>query len=239
MIADTTNQIPELHGIIFIDCWEESQSKEKKKALDEFYQLIVDRTVRYKFKCAVNSAVNIALDMNDHSVFNTFNKYAWGSHYETSPYIKARRDQLLATLCQYTSRSATDPLTTSKIIQNNFLNSGRGMLLLDTLDLIFHNDLFLNSECKNWLIVGQSWQNCVHNNHMGLKQFAKLSNEFDINFYATDYSFLKDSGGCANDNDFVDDTLSWTRIIKFGYQLMPDKSAVSQFPLLRYRYFHI
>ena len=236
MIVETVNQIPELHGIIFIDCWEEACSTEKKQTIDNFYQLLVDCTSQYKFKCVVNSSIGMALDLRDPSVFNTFQKYSWGPAAETSLFVKTRRDQLLANLCRYAGRDPDNPLTTSKIIQDHFLDNG--VLLLDGLDLIFHNDLFCNSECKNWLVVGQTWQMCVHDNNMGLKQFTKLSQDFGLNFYATDYSFLKDDGTCANDNDFVNDTLKWTRIMHFGYQLMPDNLNSNQFPMLRYKYYH-
>jgi hypothetical protein len=119
------------------------------------------------------------------------------------------------------------------------MQDGKGIVILDGLDLIFHNEWQLDSQCKNWLVVGQSWQNCVHNNNMGLKQFAKLSCNFDINFYATDYSFLKDNSICATANDFDQDMLNWNKIIGFGYQLLPDNSVVSRFPMLRYKYYHV
>lgn len=238
MIVNQTESIPELHGIIFIDCWEQAGSQENQKTLEKFYNNIVQQTQGYNFSWCVNASTGLALDINDPSINNTFSLYSWTQRPQETLYVRTRRDQLMATICQYSHRqTGLEPLTTSKIIQKKFFDAHRAILILDGLDLVFHNDWKCQKKCKNWLVVGQQWQYCVHENSMGLNQFSKLINEFDLNFYATDYSFLKENGDCANHQDFADDSLEWSVVPGLGYKLMPNNPG-HDFPFLRYKYFH-
>lgn len=238
MIVDQVEPMPELHGIIFIDCWEQAGTKQKQQQLEWFYNNLVNQTKKYNFSWCVNASTNLALDINDPSINNTFSIYSWLKLPQETVYVRTRRDQVMSTICQYShNQSGIKPLTTSRIIQKHFLDLHRGILILDGLDLVFHNDWKCLGKCKNWLVVGQQWQYCVHENSMGLKQFSQITKEFDLNFYATDYSFLKENGECADDYDFGNDYLKWSRVPNLGYKLMPSTDTPA-FPFLRYKYFH-
>jgi hypothetical protein len=70
---------------------------------------------------------------------------------------------------------------------------------------------------NHWYVVGQSWQMCVHNNDIGLKNLSKLPN---LSFYANLKSFLKINGNVVDHDDFVNDSMSWNFVPRFGYQLI-------------------
>ena len=70
---------------------------------------------------------------------------------------------------------------------------------------------------NHWYTVGQSWQMCVHDNDIGLKNLSTLSN---LSFYANLKSFLKINGNTVEHSDFDNDSMLWNFVPRFGYQLI-------------------
>ena len=81
------------------------------------------------------------------------------------------------------------------------------------LDISQHE---LGGSVDNWYVAGQTWQLCVHNNSIGLTQMSKSE---DFNFYADEFSFLKDPATRVSHEDFAEDRLNWKFFSDFGYQL--------------------
>lgn len=224
MITGFTDLIPELHGLILIDCWE--PSLQTSKVINQFYQDIIDNTVTNNFVCVVNSGNNILLDLNDHSFANLFyhhcnNRLTW-----LPEYLQQRHNRVIANSCRWAGQShinkESQSNSSSKLLHDHFLTQGRGVYIMDPLDLVFHSQLVLEGKVRNWLVVGCSWQMCVHNNGLGLNNLSELASRFNLNFYATDYSFLRaDNITKATQTDFESDELEWTMINNFGYHLVP------------------
>ena len=74
----------------------------------------------------------------------------------------------------------------------------------------------LNGAVTDWYVAGQTWQLCVHNNSIGLE---KMSGSSDFNFYADEFSFVKNPAVCVEHADFKTDHLKWRFHSGFGYQL--------------------
>jgi len=224
MITKSTDQVPELQGLILIDCWEPSQRNQP--IINQFYQNIIDSTTQHNFVCVVNSGNNILLDLTDHSFANLFHHHCNNRLTWLPEHLQQRHNRVIANSCRWAGQShintESQSNSSSRLLHDHFLTQGRGVYLMDPLDLVFHNQLVLSGQVKNWLVVGRSWQMCVHNNGLGLNNLAELSSRFSLNFYATDYSFLKeDNETTAGPAEFESDELEWLSVNNFGYQLVP------------------
>ena len=82
---------------------------------------------------------------------------------------------------------------------------------------IQHWEDFVCCETQQWYVAGQTWNMCVHNNDIGLKNMSNLPN---TNFYADQWSFLKDPCYPVLHNDFIQDDLEWQYLKWFGYKLL-------------------
>ena len=105
--------------------------------------------------------------------------------------------------------------------QQKFLhikNLPPSIFLITHEDFVYHTNVHLKGQYKNWLVVGQTWQMCTHDHALGLNHLSRLPG---MSFYATDFGFCKEHGGTAGYEDFVNDSLDWEHIENFGYRLIP------------------
>jgi len=49
---------------------------------------------------------------------------------------------------------------------------------------------------------------------------SRIAKKYPLNFYATDYSFCKLTEQTATREDFEQDSMNWSPIKDFGYQLL-------------------
>lgn len=72
---------------------------------------------------------------------------------------------------------------------------------------------------KNWLVVGLSWQRCVHTRPMGLIELGrKTTNE---QFYLDPQCILhENTQRTLNVTDFREDALMWQKVKGLGYRLV-------------------
>jgi len=220
MIVSQSTAVPEIHGLILLDCWEPPDGK---FFTDLFYVNLIDRLQGHDFKCVVNSASNNKLDTQDPSLINTLQLYSTPRLDATGvPMLDDsadfRRYKVVTNLLQFFVGNDV----TSALIKRYLLTPFPSVFLVSPEDLAYHASVYLHNTCKNWLVVGQSWQMCTHNHTLGLLNLAKLSHKYDLSFYATDFGFCKIVGGTAGYNDFENDSLQWERIENFsGCRLIP------------------
>jgi hypothetical protein len=113
--------------------------------------------------------------------------------------------------CVINAMTCADTQTLDPILESivaKFLHSTEK---LDEFIAIAHAN-----QINHWYVAGQSWQMCVHQNDIGLNNLSKLS---DLNFYSDFNSFLKIDGTVVRHDNFVNDTLSWKFVPRFGYHL--------------------
>ena len=94
LIAPYTEEIPEIHGVILIDCWEQPNWKPH---LSRFYQELVQKLAPLELQCVVNACYGNQIDLNgsnsDFSMINTMNLYCWhdqGKHHTDMIYNMIR-----------------------------------------------------------------------------------------------------------------------------------------------------
>jgi len=64
---------------------------------------------------------------------------------------------------------------------------------------------------NHWLVVGTTWQICVHLNDMGLCSFSTMMRQHpELNFYGASWGFLKHNLTTTTDEDFDTDLLTWS-----------------------------
>jgi hypothetical protein len=221
MIVGQSTMVPEIHGLILLDCWEPPDCK---FFTEKFYVNLIDRLQEYDFKCVVNSASNNKLDIQDPSLLNTLKIYSTpsiGSDNLPMPEnpIDNRRYKVVTNVLQF----FVGDEVTSALIKRYLLAPFPSVFLMNPEDLVYHASIHLQHTCKNWLVVGQSWQMCTHHHALRLPILAQLAHRYniDMSFYATDFGFCKVNGGTAEYNDFENDSLQWEHIENFGYKLLP------------------
>ena len=224
MITQSTDQVPELQGLILIDCWE--PTIQKSEHVNQFYQNIIDRTHQHNFVCVVNSANNVLIDMADLSMANLFHFHCNNQILSLPEHLQQRHNQVVANSSRWAHQirhpERSSHSTTSQLLHDHFFNDRRGVYLMRPLDIMFHNQIVLGGQVQNWLVAGKSWQFCMHKNDVGVDNLSEIAARFNVNFYATDFSLLKgDNQTTAKYEDFENDTLEWKQVENFGYQLMP------------------
>jgi hypothetical protein len=227
MITARIQDIPIIDGLILIDCAKVAADSHQIVRL--YYQQLIKLLSRFHFNCLVNSNIGIEIDYSDHSQLNTFNQYCWNNTIgQTS--IDPRQTEIIYNMIRFSRPGSY----TSNLIHNRLLDNERSIFLTTLEDFLYHVKTRLNDATKNWLVVGQSWNLCVHSNNLGLKNIAKLSQNCDLNFYAIDQGFCMKTNPVpavgseyiiptAGRQEFENNSLQWAEIPDFGYKLILQK----------------
>jgi hypothetical protein len=217
IVQYTGDAPPNFDGVVLIDCWHPRESEYKKQI---FFHRLCEFLRNIKGDCTqiINASAKLKLDYDDPSIINTLKRYCW----DQSTDIKN------ITTNQYNTQIAINTL-------NQFSGSYTTFLGLKTIldwhtsfyittmeDFLIHWHLQGVAKSTDWLVAGQSWQNCVHNNSVGLKAFSKLIEHYHLNFYVQEEFVLTEDDTNPTENDFSNDTLNWLKYHGTGiYKLMP------------------
>ena len=225
MIVAEIQKIPVIDGLILIDCVKVAHNSHQEIRL--YYQQLTKLLSNFYFECVVNSSTSVEIDYSDRSQLNTFDQYCWSSSVG-QPESNKRHEEIIYNTIRY-SRPGN---YTSQLIHNHLLDNDRSIFLVTLEDFLYHTRTTLNNKIRNWLVVGQTWGMCAHDNNIGLKNIAKLSKRYDLNFYAIDQGFNMHSDHVssvyspenmiltAGQREFENDSLQWAHIPDFGYQLL-------------------
>ena len=209
MIVESTNDIPAIDGIIMIDCWEPRYSQEKDD--NNFYIKLIAKAINHDLKSVVNAAYNVELTTQDSSIKNTFELYCWDQGESNT-----NNTEIILNLVKYCAANNSS----SKLISETLLKNYNSIMLLDLKDFIFYWKYTLNSSVNNWLVVGQSWQMCVHNRPLGLDRMYQNTADSNLNFYVAPELVRTTTGDVVTRDEFCQDRLPWREIPGFGYQLI-------------------
>lgn len=213
MIVKYTNEtVPVIDGLILIDCW--NPSSDQQKNYNDFYISVLSKLIHFDFKCIVNAGYNIALHSDDPSIRNTLRTYYW-------PESKNQNVKLVQNLIKHCAGSNR----TSAMIQESLLYNNNSIMLLEFEDFVHHWQTVLDCQVNNWLVVGQSWKNCVHRRPVGLDNMYRNNTYSNLNFYALTDGFKTDEGTVTTHKNFQQDNLPWTYIENFGYKLITKSSG--------------
>jgi len=214
MILKFTNEsIPVIDGLIMIDCWQ--PSIDQKTNYNGFYLPLLSTLIKFDFKCIVNVAYNVALNTEDISIKNAFRTYYWPD----SPY--GQNHNIVQNLVKHCGGENQ----TSLLFKEALIRDTNSIMLLQFEDFVYHWQHVLDCKVNNWLVVGQTWQNCVHHRPIGLEIMYRNIDHSKLNFYAIDNGFKLDDGSPATHEDFANDSLPWIHIPNFGYKLVSRSSG--------------
>jgi hypothetical protein len=208
MIVKYTNEtVPVIDGLIMIDCW--SPRRDQKKDYKNFYVPLLSKLINFDFKCIVNAAYNVTLSTEDLSIRNTFQNYYW-------PESKDQNVNIVQNLIKHCAGSNR----TNSLFQETLLDNANSIMLFEFDDFVYHWRNRLDCKINNWLVVGQTWKNCVHNRPIGLDVFYRNVEHSQLNFYALTDGFNTDERTGTTHKHFQQDNLPWSHIDNFGYRLI-------------------
>lgn len=203
MITKFSKDIPEIQGLILLDCWEPQVFSHFFK--DKFYINLIEKISHKKFQYIVNSASRLQIDLSDPSIANTIQVCEYRDDHP-----------IMRNLLKYSGDEKT-----SVLITRYLLTHSPTIAISNTADFVWFCKHYLSNKIKNWLVAGLTWQMCTHSHGLGLPTLANVAKNHDLNFYATDYSFCTMTEQTATLQDFERDSLRWCLIENFGYHLLP------------------
>ena len=84
---------------------------------------------------------------------------------------------------------------------------------------------------NHWLVVGTTWQICVHLNDLGLCSFSTMMRQHpELNFYGAPWGFLKHDLTATLAEDFATDHLIWTECSEL-FKLTTETPGGQLFPI--------
>jgi len=221
IVQYTGDAPPEFDGIIMIDCWQPRENEIEK--LIFFYRLseYIGRN-KDQYHQIINASMQCRMDHEDPTIQNTIKSYSWNHLLDKSGSnsdIYRNSSILLNTLEQFVGS-----YTLFQGLKQQLKNQENCHYIVNLNDFLKHWSRSGSTRAKHWLVVGQSWQNCVHNNNIGLVAFSKILDYYRIEFYVKEEFVLNDNDTNPTEIDFGNDTLNWMKYHGTTvYKLMPDK----------------
>jgi len=204
MITEYSAKKPNIRGLILLDCWEPEVRDHFYK--DKYYVNLIEKLKDKNFEYIVHSAHGLQIDLNDTVMSNTFKVCDYSDNHS-----------IMRSLLEHAGDLRTSNLLEKYLLKQN----GASINIINIHDFVWFSKDYLLNRIKNWLIVGHTWQMCTHDHALGLPRLANLSKTYNLNFYATDYSFCTMTEQTAGLKEFEQDSLNWCLIEDFGYQLLP------------------
>jgi hypothetical protein len=209
MIIGPENRDFEIQGFILIDCVEDVGRPSDNK----FYKRILKIIKRFGQDTSpiINAATGLRLDLDNRSIQNTLALYS--DHSELHRMIRRGLEQHQGTL------TTPDNL---KLRMNNeycfaFIHPGA---------FFYHVSNHLENKITNWLILGRTWNMCVHDNSIGLRSLHRVARGFGLNFYAIDGGFQKSDLTTTTRADIDNDySLRWAETNNSMYKLKLSKKT--------------
>jgi len=217
MIVSQSSTVPKIVGVLLLDCWE---SPIQKLYTDRFYLDLIEHVQTLDVRYIVNAPSNNRIDLDDKSFQNTIERYSLPTRIDNVCLLDTQQDFARYKIASHVMASLTGDNCTSHLIKRYLLAQIDCVFLAHVPDLLHHANLLPYDGVQNWLVAGQSWQMCTHDHSLGLTRLRHVDTACNLQFYATDQSFLKQHGGTAQYDDFAADALEWEHITNFGYRLI-------------------
>jgi hypothetical protein len=221
IIKYTGDAPPEFDGVVMIDCWQ-PQDHETDKLI--FFYKLADYIGFHQSQCKqiVNASMQCRIDYNDPTMINTLQSYSWNSIYDSN--IKNTLNYHNTNILLNSVEQFSGEYQLFQGLRSQLKKQNNCHYIVNFDDFLIHWHRSGSNRAKNWLVVGQSWKNCVHNNDIGLVSFAKILDYYRMNFFVREEFILTDTNETLTELDFSNDTLNWMRYHgTTTYQLMPDQ----------------
>lgn len=205
MISVSDNRDFEIQGFILIDCVNTMQTQD-----DKFYKRVLKIIKKFGTDSSpiINAAPGLLIDIADRSIQNTLAQYP----YPSEPHRMMRRG------LEQNRGELTVPDSLRLRMNNEYC-----FAFVNTSEFFYHVGNHLPNKITNWLILGRTWNMCVHDNSIGLQYLCKTAPGFGLNFYAVDGGFQKSDGTVVSKEDFENDKLTWIETKDSMYKLKLSK----------------
>ncbi len=151
--------------------------------------------------------VDLKIDYQDVSVYNTLQRYLWN----TSGISEQIDQRVLQDLIM-----AAGQQQTSSVLRNNIFNNET--VCLYRRETFNHHAMFHCQGVHDWIIVGSAWNMCVHHGPLGIDRLVDLS---DHKFHVfPEWSIQTEQGLAPTLQDMHDDFYVWAPIEHGGYRLI-------------------
>lgn len=167
MITSFSKKTPEIQGLILLDCWEPQVREHFFK--DKYYINLIDNIGDNYFKCIVNSASRLKIELNDVVMANTLKICDYRDNHP-----------IIRNLLENSGDEKSSTLISRYVFNQNSIN------IATTSDFVWFCTKYLENSVQNWLVAGHTWQLCTHDHSLGLRVLSRLTKNHPLNFYATD-----------------------------------------------------
>ena len=194
---------PDIRGLICIDLWErDSNETIMDPMVINWLQSLPEKLSQYQFLSIINACYFTKIDFDDISIKNTMRSYNW-HQFDKDIMMELIRNCGTCTL--------------SQVIHDKVFGPNNTFALWSINSFVKHCTRRV-PHVKDWLVIGNRWQECVHQRRLGLKNLCRVPGH---NFYGTDWGFMKENtiGKTATQIDFEQDFLAWDKVGDDLYKL--------------------
>lgn len=209
MISHDLGHTAEIQGLILIDCWEPPSWK--SQTVDVYNQLAT-KFESWPFQEVINASNKLAFDYKDPSITNTLKTYLWDT---TSGFYNANPRLVLNAVYNFQYEYKTFPG-----FRDGIMRQVNSYYITDHDDFLRHWERNGRNRITNWLVIGSQWQNCVHNNSIGLHSMANLTKNYNLNFYGCEGGFVTEDARAVTQEDYKKDSLTWQQCDHGLYKLV-------------------
>lgn len=198
---------PKEWGVLCIDIWEQNGK------YDKFYRRTVEHLKDYNVVVTINASKSLKIDYNDISIYNVIKHYIWKNQWTYSEIIHQVRNEFL----DYCGTNES-----SKILKDNLFNN-QTICLNNTTAIANYVDQFFPT-VRDWIILGQAWGICLHNNPVSIKTVLSIvGHNFNI---FPDWSVSNSDQSPVTQQQIEDDNYVWAPIDNNGYRLVTQAGGV-------------
>jgi hypothetical protein len=194
-------QPPPVWGVLCIDCWEADGTN------DEFYRRVLQELRQYPIGAVVNSTIDLRIDYQDRSVYNTFRNYLWAADSINTQV----NDRALLDLARCAGHQQTNHVLHDQLFDDTTVH-------LTSRETFLHQAHYYWPEIKDWIVVGSAWGYCLHTGPMGVNTLVDIPGH-RFHFFA-DWSVQDEDRNPPTLQNIHDDYYVWAPIDGDGYRLI-------------------
>lgn len=202
MIRDVVRwQPPSQWGVLCIDTWHRNGTN------DVFYHKAIEHLSDYNVTAVVNCTMDLCINYDDVSVYNTLNQYLWSN----CGMPEQHKDRVLNDLIR-----AAGHQQTSHVLQQKLFNATT-VHLSSRYTFMQHCQTFF-PQVQHWIMLGSAWGMCFHRGPLGVDSVIDIG-MLHFNMFP-DWSVQTESGAAPELQMIHDDFYVWAPIPNDGYKLI-------------------
>lgn len=162
---------------------------------------------QYPIGAVVNCTIDLQIDYQDQSVYNTLRKYLWEPD-TINPQINNRA---LLDLIKSAGQQQTNHVLHDQLFNDTTVH-------LSSRETFLHQGHYCWPQVQDWIIVGSAWGYCVHAGPMGVNTLVDIPGH-RFHFFP-DWSVQDENKNSPTLQHIHDDYYVWAPIDGNGYRLI-------------------